>query len=67
MAAVNLYQFNKKTLRGKFGLEVRKFNNVPNDEIFKMYRHTFENLQELKRKTLSEDHIFFKNIFSKNI
>ena len=42
MAAVNLYQFNKKTLRGKFGLEVRKFNNVPNDEIFKMYRHTFE-------------------------
>ena len=64
MAAVNLYQFNKKTLRGKLGPEARKFNNVLNDEIFKMYRHTFENLQELKRKILSEDHIFFKNVFS---
>lgn len=64
MAAVNLYQFNKKILRGKLGPEVRKFNNVLNDEIFKMYRHTFENLQELKRKILSEDHIFFKNVFS---
>ena len=55
MAAVNLYQFNKKTLRKKLG----PGNNVLNDEIFKMYRHTFENLQELKRKILSEDHIFF--------
>ena len=63
MAAVNLYQFNKKTLRRKLGLG----KNVINDEIFKMYRHTFENLQELKRKNLSEDHMFFKNIFSKNI
>lgn len=63
MAAVNLYQFNKKTLRRKLGLG----NNVLNDEIFKMYRHTFENLQELKRKILSEDHKFFKNIFSKKI
>lgn len=60
MAAVNLYQFNKKTLRRKLGLG----NNVLNDEIFKMYRHTFENIQELKRKILSEDHMFFKNIFS---
>ncbi|WP_286035668.1 hypothetical protein [Succinatimonas hippei] len=61
MAAVNLYQFNKKTLRKKLS----PGNNVLNDEIFKMYRHTFENLQELKRKILSEDHKFFKNIFSK--